>query len=321
MSYTDIGMRPGQRAPSGTDVRELFMRNFSDDVLMAYEETFDFENLTTVKYIAAGISESFPVMGRNYAASEHTPGAELTGTGVDMANVTVTLDDFVVDHRFIADIDRIMNHFELSAPYSRLIGQSLGSMANRRKAITAIKASRVTTAQYPGGPVPSYAYHASMKTDGAQLEEAVYKGLEYIKTNDISGDKPTVMLPWQQQLLLARYTGIDTVETSGSGDRSAGSVGPIAGLRIKGTNSIPNTNLSSGQPGADPKAKYQDNFSTTVGTIITPMAVATLKGAPMKVVMKSQEERLGTLLIGSYLEGNDFYRPECSFELATAVRV
>lgn len=315
MAYTDIGKRPGQRAPSGTNVRELFMDNFSDDVLMAYEETFDFEGMTTVKYIRAGVSEIFPIMGRNYAAAEHTPGALLTGTGVDMANVQVSLDDFMVDHRFIADIDRIMNHFELSAPYSRLIGQSLASASNGRKARTAIKASRVTAAQYPGGPIPSYAFHANMKTDGAQLETAVFKALEYIKTNDISGDRPTVMLPWQQQLLLARYTGIDTEETSGSGNRAAGTVGPIAGLAIRGTNSIPNTNYT-----ADPKAKYNGNFSTTVGVVITPMAVATLKGAPLKVTMKSQEDRLGTLLIGSYLEGNDILRPETSFELATAVR-
>jgi hypothetical protein len=188
-------------------------------------------------------------------------------------------------------------------------------MANGRKARTAVKASRVTTAQYPGGPVPSYAFHANMKTDGAQLEEGVFKALEYIKTNDISGDAPRVMLPWQQQLLLSRYTGIDTEETSGSGNRSAGTVGPIAGLAIRGTNSIPNTNYTS-----DPKAKYNGNFSTTVGVVMTPMAVATLKGSPIRVTMKDQPERLGTLLIGSYLEGNDILRPETSFELATAAR-
>ncbi len=316
IDYTAIGLRAGQRAPSGVDPRELFMQNFSDDVLMYYAETFDFAGMTTVKQITAGKSEAFDVFGRNYEAEEHTPGALMTGKGIEKEQITVELDDFVVDHRFIPDIDQLMEHYNLSAPISRLIGQSLASMSNGRKARTAILASRVTTEPYPGGPVPSYTFHANMKTDGAQLEDAVFQGLEYIKTNDISGDKPVVMLPWQQQLLLSRYTGIDTEETSGSGDRSAGTVGPIAGLGIKGTNSIPNTNYTT-----DPKAKYNGDFSTTVGAMITPMAVATLKGSPLKVIMREQPERLGTLLIGSYLEGHGFYRPETSYELATAVRV
>lgn len=313
-AYTDARSQPGQKPGGADDDRELFMRNFTDYVLEAWEESFDFEGHTFVRNISAGKSEVFPIIGRKRDATEHVPGEIILGGTVQHNEVEISLDAILVDSVFIAEIDELMAHYPLSQPYARQLGQSLASESNSRIGRTLINASRSAALGATGHVTPSYHYDANMATDPAKLEEAAFKGVEFIRTNDVGGGQPTYWLPWQQQLLLARYTGIDTVDTSGSGNRAAGTVGQIAGINIKGTNSIPNTNVTTG------RAKYQGNFRDTVGVIANQMAVGTLRRRGLRTTMTNQEDRLGTLLIASKLEGHGILRGECSFEVAKAVR-
>ncbi|WP_112212720.1 hypothetical protein [Agrobacterium sp. CFBP2214] len=313
--YTDARSKPGQKLLSGTDDRELFMRNFSDDVMEAYEQSFDFEGQSLVRTISAGKSDVFPIIGRKRDAADHTPGEIILGGTVEHNEREISLDKITVDSVFIAEIDELMAHYSLSAPYSRQLGQSLSAVTNARIAQTMVKASRQTVPPYTGGPLPSYYWNATVETDPSKLEDAAYAGVEHIRTNDIGGGNPIYWLRWKQYLLLARYNGIDTEATSGSGDRSKGEVGLVAGIKPKGTNFIPNSNITTGL------AKYQGDFRDTVGVIANQMAVGTLKRRAKKVVMKEQDDRLGTLLIASQLEGHGELRPECSFEVAKAARV
>lgn len=314
--YTDAASRPGRKGTTGTDDRELFMREFGEMVLEAYEETFDFKNgKTYVKTITSGKADVFPIIGRKRDAADHIPGEVVLGGGIEHNEVEISVDAMTVDAAFIPEIDQLLANYELARPYSRQLGESLASVSNGRVARTAVKASRVTVAPYEGGPLPSYYYHADALTDPSKLEDAAFEGIGHIRKYDIGGGKPTYYLPWKQQLLLSRYTGIDTVDTSGSGNRAAGTVGQIASLDVQGTNSIPNTNYT-----ADSFAKYNGDFQHTVGIIFNGMAVGTLKRRALKVVMKVQDERLGTILIASQLEGHGILRPETSFEVAKATR-
>jgi hypothetical protein len=311
--YTDARSQPGLKA-GGSDDRELFMRNFNDYVLEAWEETFDFQDQTFVKSISAGKSDTFPIIGRKRGATEHVPGEIILGGKVNHAEIEISLDAIIIDSAFIAEIDELMAHYPLSQPYARQLGESLASESNSRIGRVLINASRADALE-ASHVTPSYAWDAAMATDPAKLEEAAFKGVQFIRENDVGGGPMTFWLPWQQQLLLARYTGIDTVDTAGSGNRSAGTVGQIAGISVKGTNSIPNTLVSTG------RAKYQGDFTTTVGVIANRMAVGTLRRRGIRTTMTNQEDRLGTLLIASKLEGHDVLRGECSFEVASAARI
>lgn len=313
-AYTDGRSQPGQKAGGADDDRELFMRNFSDDVLEAWAETFDFAGHTYVKSISAGKSDVFPIIGRKRNATDHIPGEIILGGTVQHDEREISLDKMMIDSVFIAEIDELMTHYGLSAPYSRQLGESLAQLSNIRIGAAMVNASRQTGIQFDGGVAPSYYFHANVATDASKLEEAAYSGVEFIRRNDIGGGQPVYWLPWQQQLLLARYTGIDNEVTSGSGNRAAGTVGNVAGIQPRGTNSVPKTNITTGQ------TKYQGNFTTTIGVIANSMAVGTLKRRGMKVTMSKQDDRLGTLLIASKLEGHDWLRPECSFEVATTTR-
>ncbi|MBK1871569.1 hypothetical protein [Taklimakanibacter albus] len=313
-AYTDSRSQPGKKGQSGTDDRELFLTEFGQMVLEAWAETNDFESHTYTRTIQRGKADSFPIIGRKRDATEHTPGELITGGTVEHNEKIISLDKMLVDSAFVAEVDELMAHYDIQAPYARQLGESLSTTFDKRVAIMHVLASRVTVPDYQGGPVPSYAFHANMATDPAQLETAYFKAVEYIKTYDIGGGDIKAFLPWAQYLLLSRYTGIDAEVTTGQGDRGNAKVGLVAGIATKGTNHIPKTNITTGN------AKFQGNFVNTVGFISNPMAVGTLNRRGLRVVMKEQEDRLGTLLIASKFSGHDKLRCECSFELATVTR-
>lgn len=313
--YTDARSQPGRKLNTGTDDRELFMVEFGEMVLEAWEEGVQYEDLTFKKTIQSGKADAFPIIGRKREASEHSPGEIILGGTVEHNEVQVALDKMLVDSAFIAEVDELMSNYELSGPYARQLAESIATTYDRRIATLHIKASRVTAAPYTGGPVPSYYFHANAKTDASKLEEAAFQAVAYIKERDIGGGPLSYRLPHAQVLLLARYSGIEGGPvTTGSGNRASGTVGQIAGIAVKGVNHIPNTNVTTGN------VKFQGNFTTTVGHIGNEMAVATLNRRGLKVVMKEQDDRLGTLLIASKFCGHGILRPECSFEVATATR-
>ncbi len=316
--YTDARSRPGQKGAAGTDDRELFLRVFGDYIIDAYNTKIDdYNSLRWEKSVGAGRSDLFPVIGRTYNAVEHEPGERILGGTVEHNEVEVTLDKMMIDSKFIAEIDELMIHYELSQPYAHMIGQSLGNLEARRIAIMHILASRQTTNVPQGQPTPTYFFDANMKTDATVIENACFGAKQYLMENDISGEDPQVRLPWAQYLLCARTLGMvgsNSRPEVGSGNRVDASLGNVAGLSTKATNFIPSTNITTGN------TKYQGNFTTTVGHISSKMAVATLNRRGLVVKMVKQDDRLGTLLIGSMFKGHGVLRPECSIELATASR-
>lgn len=313
--FTDAASRPGQRAGAGDD-RALFLTEFGGLVITSYDEVNDYANMSWVKTITQGKSDTFPIIGRKRDASEHTPGERVLGGTIEHNDVEITVDKLVFDSVFIPEIDELLNHIEVRGPYASQLGQSLGSLSSRRKAIMHILASR-KTAVAQGQPIPSYAFHANMKTSATELETGLWSAKEFLLENEISGEKPVCKLPHQQVLLMARNFGLtssDTRPESGSGNRVKGTLGEVVGFDVNGSNHIPSTNITTGL------TKYQGDFTTTVGHVSTKMAVGTLRVRGMKLVMKEQEDRFGTIIIASEVEGHGILRGEASFELATATR-
>lgn len=309
-AYTEARSRPGA-ASGGADDNANFLIEFGGMVVTAYEEVMDYQEYRYVKPITQGKADTFPIIGRKRDASEHVPGELILGGGIDHDQITITLDQVIVDSAFIAEIDELKLHYSIREPYATQIGQSLGVTTARRIAIMHILASRDITTSRPGQPVPAYYWAADLKTNPAKLEDACFQTRTYLEQNDISGSLPMMFLGWQQYFMLARYAGIEEGATSGTGNRAQGTVGKVAGLLVKGTNHCPTTVISTGNP------KYQGDFSTTVGHVSTRMAVGTLERRGLRMTMTDQKDRLGTLLIGSMLNGHGKLRNECAIELRT----
>jgi hypothetical protein len=307
--YTDGRSQPGKKGAGGTDDRELFLTEFGEMVIEAWEEVNSYESLTYKRNITSGKADTFPIIGRKRDAQEHSPGELILGGSVEHNEVVITLDKVLVDSAFIAEVDELMAHYDIARPYARQLAESLSTTYDKRVAIMHILAAREVTAPYTDGPLPGSYTDANARTDASKLEEAAFKAVEHIKTYDIGGGPLSYRLPWAQYLLLSRYAGIDSEDTSGAGNRSSGKVGLVAGIQPMAVNHIPKTNIATGN------TKYQGNFTNTVGHISNEMAVGTLNRRGMKVVMKEQEDRLGTLLIASRFCGHGKLRPECAFEV------
>lgn len=310
--FTDSVSRPGRQLNAGADDRALFLREFGGKILLAYLEALDYQDLRFIRNITQGKSDTFPIIGRKRDATDHEPGELILGGSIEHNEVEITLDKMLVDAVFVAEVDELMAHYDLMNPYTTQLGQSLGVTTAKRIAMMHIIASRETNVPYAGGPVPTFYTDANVATDGAKLEEAAFKGVEFMRKNDISGAPIKYKLPHQQVLILARYSGIEGGPvTTGSGNRASGTIGEIAGVPVEGTNHIPNTNVTTGL------TKYQADFSGTIGHISSSMAVGSLERRGLRVVMKQQDERLGTLMIASMFNGHGKLRPECSFEVST----
>lgn len=321
--YTDARSRPGAKEASGTDDRQLFLIEFGGMVIQAYDEVMDYQDLRFIKNITQGKADSFPIIGRKRDATEHVPGDLILGGTINHDEVQIFLDNMLVDAVFIAEVDELMLHYDIAGPYGHQLGQSLGSVTAKRIAIMHILASRGGQTEGAGAnprfdapadgqPIPGYYFDPNLKTDASKLENFAFLAAQYLRENDMSGVDPFYMMPHQQVLLLARYTGVEGGPVgTGSGNRAAGTIGQLAGLTPKGTNHIPNTNIITGLP------KYQGNFSTTICHISTKMAVGSLERRGMKVVMKQQDERLGYELIASMFNGHGTLRNECSIEGCT----
>jgi hypothetical protein len=317
-TYTDARTTPGL-VSGGTDERAMFARNFADDAMEAWEQTYDFAGQVMEKFIESGKSDVFPIIGRKRDATEHVPGEIILGGGIQHGEIEVTLDNMVIESAFIADIDEMMVKYNLSKPYSQQIGESLAGVSNARIGQMMVIASRNTTVAAPGIPIGSFYTDAAIATDASKIEAGFFAGVQYIKENDIGGGRMVGWLPWAQYLLLSRYSGIDSGGggTSGSGDRSQASVGLVAGIQPRGTNSVPRTNITTTILGPNP-TKYQVNATSTYGLIANPMAVAALRRKTKKITVTPQPDRLGTLIIGSQLEGYGQLRGECAFELSSS---
>lgn len=316
--YTDAASRPGQKAGAGDD-RALFLTEFGGLVITSYDEIMDYNDLRWVKNITQGKSDTFPIIGRKRDATEHEPGEIILGGKIEHNEVEISLDKMVFDSAFIPEIDELMAHWDNRGPYAAQLGQSLGSLQARRIAIMHILASRTPAADIAQGqPVPTYVWDANMRTSASALEEGLWKSKQYLLENEISGALPEGRFGHQQVLLLARNFGFDTGVSAnpqaGSGNRIEGTLGRAVGFNIKGTNHLPTQNITTGL------AKYRGNFTTTVGHVSTKMAVGSLERRGMRVVMKDQEDRLGTIIIASQFNGHGVLRAECSVEFATAVR-
>lgn len=318
--YTDSRSRPGARLDTGTDDRELFMTEFSDVVMQAWEETNDYESLTFTKSITQGKADTFPIIGRKRDAIEHEPGERILGGRIEHNDVEISLDKMLVDSVFVAEIDQLMNHYSVMAPYARQLGESLSTSYDRRVAIMHILASRITVRPYGvgklwqdgGGPLPNGFFDANVATDPKLLEDAAFSAAQWIKLFDIGGGPLSYRLGHGQLLLLSKYSSLDQQQWSGTANRGSGKIGVLAGIPPMGTNHLPRTNITSGNP------KYMGNFSAVVGHISNQMAVGTLSRRDLKVVMLDQPDRLGTEMIASKLNGHGTLRGECSFEVATS---
>lgn len=312
--YTTSVSRAGQQNLTG-DALALFLREFGELVLEAWEEVNKFERNSYQRSTTVGKSDTFPIIGRKRDAFEHTPGELITGGSIEHNEVEITLDPILVDAAFIAEIDELMNHYELRAPYARQLAESLSTVYDRRIAILSVLAARNATPPYTGGPTGTILDDDDYETDVDAMISALFAAATHVRENDIGGGNLTSFWRPQQYYLMSQSTRLDSGPGSGSGTAniSEGTIKRIAGLGIDWSNHIPSANITTGN------TKYRGNFTKTIGFLSNQMAVGTLNRRGMRVNYVDQPDRLGSLLIASRACGHGVLRQECAVEISKAL--
>lgn len=310
--------RLGQANLSGaTDA--LFLKVMTGEVLTAFEQA----NVTTGKFkertIASGKSAAFPILGQ-IGAEYHVPGAEISGLNVAANEVVITIDDLLISHAFIANIDEAKNHYDVRSPYSTEMGRKLAYTKDRQllqMAVLAARGASPITGEAGGGSVTD----AAMLTDttAEKLIAAIFAGAQKLDEANISPDGRYVYLNPSAYYLLAQNTKIMNSQWGGAGTYSDGKVLRVAGVEVVKTNHAPfGTTIANGSLEAGTANKYAGAFTNTVGVICTGDAVGTVKLLDLGMESEYQIQRQGTLMVAKYAMGHGIIRPSCAVELKTA---
>lgn len=312
--------RLGQVNNAG-DAKALFLKVFAGEVLASFERHNIMLPLHQVRTITSGKSASFPVVGR-IGAEYHTVGTEITGLNVNQNERIITIDDLLISHAFIADLDEAMNHYDLRSIYSTEMGRKLATTMDQNILKEVIKAARsaaiLNDAGYPGGTeIKNDKYlmklgGAADLTEQAQaLAEGIFKAAETMDEKDIPEDERYMIVRPSIYYVLAQHKDLINKWYGGAGAISEGTILKVAGFQITKSNNVPNddTSVSDTRHGVD--------ATKTIGVGFTKPAVGTVKLMDLSMQSEWDIRRQGTLMVARYAVGHGILRPECAVELKT----
>lgn len=313
--------RLGQINQSG-DPKALFMKVFAGEVLAAFERKNKMLKLTTVRTIEHGKSASFPVIGR-IGAEYHVPGTEIRGLGVNHNEVVITIDDLLISHVFIADIDEAMNHYDVRSQYSTEMGNKLATKMDENILKEIVKAARkgpnVADPGYPGGTQisndkfkfdPNGSGAAVDKKEWAKaLAEGLFEAARILDENDAPEDTRYAVFSPREYYALLHNTDLINSLFGGAGAIADGQILRVAGIEIIKSNNVPHRDDTAED------TRHGVDASKTVGVVFTPQAVATVKLMDLSLQSEWDIRRQGTLMVARYAVGHGPLRPECAVEL------
>ena len=263
-------------------------------------------------------SAQFPILGK-IGAEYHTPGKEITGLNLPANERVITIDDLLISHAFIANLDEAMNHYDVRGPYSQELGRSLAYTYDKHILQLAVMAARDTSpvsTEVGGGKVTD----GSMLADATaeRLVAALFSAARTLDEKAIPEDDRFAYLNPAAYYLLAQNTKIMNRYWGGEGEYAGAKVLRVAGLNVVKTIHAPfGQNISAGvQAGTD--SKYAVNAATTVGVVMHKAAVGTVKLMDMAMESQYDIRRQGTLMVAKYAMGHGILRPAAAVELATA---
>lgn len=308
-AYTSSAVaRQGQAGLTG-DTSALFLKTFGEMILEAWEQTGVFQDHVTTKTIPFGKQATFPIIGRKREATYHTPGELVLGGLVEHNEVTINVDGVLYDSIFMAEIDELMNHYDVQAPYARQLGESLALKFDSFVAQLTALAAADSAAPFTNGPVGKVLSNPSVVTDADKLVQFAFNSAEHIAKNDIGGGTPRIFLKPAQYFLLVQNTKVLYRDFGGTADIGKGTVTELAGMQItqvKGDR-LPSTDLSSD---TSIPSQYRGDFTNLVALVSNPSAVGCLKVRGFRLTVQEQQDRFGTLLLASQVQGMGKLRKE-----------
>ncbi|WP_265660763.1 phage capsid protein [Stutzerimonas stutzeri] len=312
-----IVSRLGQINGSGA-VDALFLKVFAGEVLTSFEKTNVMMGKHQVRTIANGKSAQFPVMGRA-SAYYHTPGQEILGGTLKHAEKIITIDELLIAPTFIANIDEAKNHYDVRSVYTREMGAKLANTMDKHILQTGVLAARTAKTINDPDQFGGTTINNVVADNGDALADAMFEAARILDEKDVPADERYLFVRPAQFYALAKSTKVLNRDWGGEGSYAGGNVIRVAGITIVKTNNLPNTVVAAGSLDAGTGDKYAGDFSKTVGLVMHPSAIGTVKLLDLGMESEYQISRQGTLMVAKYAVGHGVLRPEAAVELSTAV--
>jgi hypothetical protein len=303
--------RVGQANLAG-DANALFLKVFSGEVLSSYNAKTVMKDKTRTRSISSGKSAQFAAVGRT-TAEYHTPGTEITGMNIEHGEKVITIDDLLISHAFIANIDEAKNHYEVRSEYSSQIGAALAQTYDRNLLSMAVKACSDgdTGAVADQGNASRVALGASPTT--ADIIGGIYDAAASFDNLYIpSEDRYALVPPAVYYDLVQNDKLLDRDYSDPNGSYAMGRVVNVAGFRIVSTPNLAINHLNAGTPDYPDTAanKYGVNATTYKALCMHKSALGTVKLMDIASESEYDIRRQGTLMVSKMAVGHGVLRPE-----------
>jgi hypothetical protein len=322
-------VRFGKGASSGpVDNRSLYLDLFGGEVITAFDSATVTLDKHTVKSLSGGAkSYRFPKTWKA-EAEYHTPGTEMLGNDFSTSELTINVDDILVSHYGIADLDRILSHFDMRSIISSEMGRALAKVFDQNVFRQLILAARTAAASpFPGGE--------SITDTSLAATAGVYSGTDWIDAirdaniklfnKDVPESMPRYLAVTTEIFDAIKYAKDATnnylVLNRDFGHAGAGGIDGraetmmIDGVTVVKSRHIPSSDESST---ATVFSKYRANYTNTVGVMWCPQAVATVKLLDISLETERDVRRLEDFMVSKMFVGHGTLRPEMAIELKSA---
>jgi N4-gp56 family major capsid protein len=299
---------------SGTGVNDLFLKIFSGEVLATFGRENLMLNMTTTRTIGSGKSAQFPVTG-TIASGYHTVGNEIVGTAVKHNEKIINIDDMLLAHAFLGEIDELKNHYDVRSIYSKEMGQSLSKKIDQHLLQLVVLAS-AGSATITGGNGGSNVVDADCKTNATSMVASIFEAVQKLDEKDVpTSDRFCVVTPdiYYQLSNIDKLVSRDF--SSNNGDFSKGQVLMVGGVRIVKSNTAVTAFTDQSSAIAGTNNTYNVDAQHVGAVVFHKSAVGTVKLKDLVLENTYDPRRLGNLMTARLALGHGILRPESAVRI------
>jgi len=297
MAYNSSGENNG----NGTE-RELFQQKAATDVLKYFKSTNVARELIRNESIENGKSKAFPIVGNASAASrDELTLTELSTDSIKSTERVILIDDLLVAHSWISDLDDAMVHYNAKAAHIESIGRALAKNVDEAIIAKLIEAGRIvdgsaaTTAGLKTFDDDVFSSIVQTQADfdtamtGAEVQAMMASAMTEFRDKDCVGEPVYILRPQPYFALLnnSAQTGLTWVDDPYA---QSGKVPMVLGAKVVYSPHFPAVTSTTGDENA-------------VGVLFSKEAVGILELLSVNVKVDYIPTRLADLMVGKMAVG------------------
>ena len=316
MSLNRLGVKNGAAPANWTAETELFQRQYLTEVITAFDEVNVMQNLHMIRRITKAKSATFPVTWKT-DAQYFVPGTtgDLDGTNTVKHNeVIIHVDRVLLSDIKVAEIDELMNYWDVRAEYARQQAAALSRKFDKNCLQMVIKAARAA-ARVTDADTGAQVSKANIDTDADTLISGIFEAVQKLAEKNVPTDVSeiaTVLKP-AQYYLLAKGSKVQNRDYAGGGSIAAGTVPQVAGSPIVMSNNVPSTNIAAAESGDN--NDYSGDFTLTRGVTFHRSAIGSVRLMDLRFESEYLIQKQATLMVVKQAVGHGILRGEGSVEL------